>query len=113
MMTIENWCELEYYERAFMLGRLMSYMNNEDAYYYTDWLYIWPDGETFEGCVDDFGDKESYDELEKTFIRIYGDEEYHDDGLFSFSHIAKSILDVAHMFDNALGLKPIVDYTRK
>lgn len=93
-------------------------MNDETAYYDTEWLYIWPDGETEKECDDDFGDKESFEELEDTFESIYkynsADEEgvdpeeaeynFHRDGLYNPT---KEAVQVAHEYDKKLGLEPI------
>ena len=106
-MTDEEWEELEYYERAWKLGLIMMYMNDEEAYYGSGWLYIWPDGEKWEECVSDFGTKEAYKELEDSFKRIYGFEEYHENGLYSHRGVPKSVIKDAHYWDQKLGLSPI------
>ena len=106
-MTKEDWNDLEYFERAWKLGMIMKYMNNEEAYYGSGWLYIWPDGETWEQCYDDFNTEEAYQELEDSFKRHYGDEEYHGDGLYSHRGVPKSVIKDAHFWDKELGLKPI------
>ena len=82
-MTNEEWNKLTNGEKAWKLGMIMMYMNNEDAYYSSGWLYIWPDGERYEECMSDFENEESYKELEESFIRHYGYKEYHDAGLYS------------------------------
>ena len=105
-MTWEQWLELDYHDRAWRLAQIMSFMNNEDAYY-SGWLYIWPDGETYEACRDDFDNEESYMELENAFIDYYADKEFHNDGLFFSKKVYNSIVDDAHMWDEHLGLKPI------
>ena len=102
-----EWDKLPYYQRAWKLSLIMQCMNNEDAYY-SGWLYIWPDGETYEQCMRDFGDKESYEELERSFIAYYSDEEYHNDGLCTFGgEVPEEVVKDAHMWDEALGLSPI------
>lgn len=106
-MTKEQWEELEYGERAWKLSRIMIYMNDEEAYY-SGWLYIWPDGETWEECMEDFKDEESYKDLEKSFISHYGDKEIHRGGLFSNKGVPKSIIEDAHYWDEQLGL-PLIE----
>lgn len=99
--------KLPYGLLAWKLGEIMMSMNNEEAYY-GGWLYIWPDGETKEECMVDFGDKESYDELRKSFEKYY--KRYHDDGLYTEDD---DIVDYAHKIDAKLGLKPIENYYKK
>lgn len=103
--------EINYGEKAWKLNKIMMGMNNEGAYYDSGWLYIWPDGETYEDCLEDFKDKEDFDELEALFISIYSyhddeDEEnnYHDDGLYN---VDQETIDLAHEYDAKLGLDPI------
>ena len=105
-MTREIWNELEYYERAWKLYLIMHFLNDESAYY-SGWLYIWPDGETYEQCMDDFNDKESYEELERSFKGHYSDEEIHSAGLYSNKPIPKSVISDAHFWDKELGLPEI------
>lgn len=105
-MTKTEWDELPYHKRAWLLGQIMFYMNNEEAYY-GGWLYMWPDGETEDQCKDDFGDRESYEELEEVFVGYYSDKEYHADGLYSFKSVPSDVVKAAHMWDEFLGLEPI------
>ena len=51
---------------AWKLNEIIACMNNEEAYYESGWLYIWPDGETKRDANEDFGDKESYKEFINT-----------------------------------------------
>ena len=88
-------------EEAWMMNRVISAMNNEDAYY-GSWLYIWPDGESREECAYDFGDQESFDELQETFLKTY--KYYHADGLYD---AAPEVVEYAHMIDSKLGLAKI------
>lgn len=106
-MSEEDWNDLSNGEKAWMLGQIMMKMNDEEAYY-SSWLYIWPDGETWEACMDDFESDEAYQELERSFIDNYSDEEAHDAGLYSHEDIQKSIIKASHYWDKRLGLKPIV-----
>lgn len=105
-MTKQEWDNLDYYDRAWRLSMIMRYMNDEEAYY-SGWLYIWPDGETYEECMDDFNDEESYKELEDSFICHYSDKESHEGGLYSCRGVPKAVIIDAHMRDEVLGLKPI------
>lgn len=98
---IDEMAKLPYGVLAWKLGEVMMAMNNEEAYY-GGWLYIWPDGETKDQCMEDFGDKESYEELRQTFEKYY--KAYHDDGLYT---TRQDIVDYAHQIDNKLGLEPI------
>lgn len=102
---------VNYGHKAWVLNEIISSMNNEGAYYESGWLYIWPDGETEEECDDDFGDYDSFKDLEDEFISIYKyhddeDEEsnYHDDGLYNPTREA---VEIAHEYDKKLGLEPI------
>ena len=106
-MSEEDWNDLSNGEKAWMLGQIMIHMNDEEAYY-SGWLYIWLDGETWEQCMDDFNSDEAYQELEDSFIGHYSDEEAHDAGLYSHKDILKSIIKAAHYWDKRLGLEPIV-----
>lgn len=108
---------VDYGHKAWLLNEIISSMNDETAYYETEWLYIWPDGESYEECIEDFGDKQSFKELENTFLSIYQyndaedgedpeDAEYnfHRDGLYNPTQEA---VDLAHQYDRKLGLSPI------
>ena len=109
--------DINYGHKAWVLNQIISSMNDETAYYDTEWLYTWPDGETEQECDDDFGDKESFEDLERTFLSIYQyndaeegenpeDAEYnfHRDGLYNPTREA---VEVAHEYDKKLGLEPI------
>lgn len=106
-MNEQEWNELTNAEKAWMLGCIMSNMNDERVYYFSNWLYIWPDGETWEACMEDFEDDEAYKELEDSFIRHYSDEEYHEGGLYSSKKIPTTVIKAAHFWDEQLGLKLI------
>lgn len=115
-----------YGHKAWVLNQIISSMNDETAYYDTEWLYIWPDGETEKECDDDFGDEESFKDLEDTFISIYtynsaveefgegADKDpkcleeceynFHRDGLYNPT---KEAVELAHEYDKKLGLEPI------
>jgi len=105
-MTKEQWNRLTFGERAWKLGLVMQYMNDEEAYY-SGWLYIWPDGETYISCLEDFRDEESYKELEESFIRHYSEKEAHEAGLFSRRGVPVEVIDIAHFWDDQLGLPHI------
>lgn len=105
-MTHEEWLELDNGEKAWLLGQIMRYMNDEEVYY-SGWLYIWPDGETWEACMEDFEDDESYKDLERSFIGHYSEKEAHDAGLYSHKKVPTSVVKAAHYWDERLGLKPI------
>jgi len=89
---------------AWRLNEIISHMNDEEAYY-GSWLYIWPDGETKQDCNSDFGDKESYSELEECFIRKY--KAYHSDGICIYKEEDRKILEWANAWDKKLGLEKI------
>ena len=89
---------------AWRLNEIISHMNDEEAYY-GSWLYIWPDGETMADCNSDFGDKESYKELEESFIRKY--KAYHSDGICIYKEEDRKILKWANAWDKKLGLEKI------
>ena len=93
--------ELPYGEKAWQLNEIISHMNNENAYG-GGWLYIWPDGTEKEECLEIFGDKEDYEDLESAFKRYY--KAYHKDGLFDPS---EEVLGWAREWDKKLGLSPI------
>lgn len=105
-MNQKQWDKLTYGEKAWKLGLIMQYMNDESAYY-SGWLYIWPDGESYSACLDDFRDEESYKELEQSFINHYSDEESHDGGLYSCKGIPTEVIEAAHFWDKKLKLPKI------
>lgn len=105
-MKKKQWDRLEYYLKAWRLAQIMMYMNDEEAYY-SGWLYIWPDGETYEECKTDFNDKESYQELLESFKFHYSEKEAHKAGLYSSRGVPKQVVEDAHMWDKELGLDPI------
>ena len=94
-------------EKAYNLNEIISSMNDEEAYY-GGWLYIWPDGEDLDQACYDFGTKEEYEELETSFKKYY--RAYHKDGLYTPS---KRIEDMAHAWDEKLGLPPIKNYYKE
>ncbi len=102
----ETWDKLPCYDRAWRLNEIISHMNDEEAYY-GGWLYIWPDGETYSQCVEDFDTEENYKELEESFIRRYSDQEFHEAGLYSFKTVPQQVVEDAHMWDEVLNLSPI------
>ena len=106
-MNKQEWENLDYYQKAWKLGLIMQYMTHEGAYYESGWLYIWPDGETYQECMGDFDNEESYQDLEESFKSIYSEEEYHDAGLYSCRGVPKEVVEAAHYWDEVLGLKPI------
>lgn len=106
-MNKQEWNKLPYYKRAWLLGLVMEHMNHEGAYYESGWLYIWPDGESYQDCMYDFEKKEDYKDLEESFKRIYKYKPYHNGGLYSFKSVPQEVIDVAHFWDEELGLPPI------
>ena len=106
-MNKQEWNRLTNGEKAWKLGLIMRYMNDESAYYESGWLYIWPDGETYDACLDDFADEENYKDLEESFRAHYSDEESHDAGLYSHRGVPTEVVDAAHFWDEQLGLSPI------
>lgn len=105
-MNQEQWDKLPNYDKAWRLNQIISHMNDEESYY-SGWLYIWPDGETYEECKNDFEDDESYKDLEESFKFHYGDKEGHKAGLYSCRGIPEQIVEDAHFWDEKLGLEPI------
>lgn len=87
---------------AWKLNEIISSMNDEGAYYDSEWLYIWPDGETKQEAIEDFSDKEAYVELEETFESVY--RYYHEGGLYTAD---PEIIELAHKYDEKYGLDPI------
>ena len=104
-MTNEEWNKLSNGEKAWKLNSVMECLNDEEGYYY--WLSYYPDGESYLECLEDFKDDEDYADLEKTFVRIYKDEEIHDGGLYRHDGVPKEIAELAHWWDKKLGLPPI------
>lgn len=90
-----------YAQLAWGLNQIISSMNNEEAYFGC-WLNLWPDGESWEDCKNDFSNAEDYQELEDLFVKVY--ETYHDDGLFEAT---LETVQAAHAWDNTLYLDPI------
>ena len=108
-MNQQEWDKLKNYDKAWRLGQIMMHMNNEEAYY-GGWLYIWPDGETYEQCKWHFEDEEAYKELERSFISHYSHKGYHKDGLYAHKNTPQQVTDDAHFWDEKLGLEPIQVY---
>lgn len=105
-MTKQEWENLENYKKAWKLYLIIRYMNDESAYY-SGWLYIWPDGETYEQCMNDFESDEAYQDLERSFKAHYSDEEIHEAGLYSCKGVPQEVIEAAHYWDKELGLPPI------
>lgn len=93
----------EWGKKALILNDIIAGMNNEEAYY-DSWLYTWPDGTTADDVDEYFDNKDDYEDLLKTFKRIY--KRYHKDGLYD---VSKETLEKAHEFDRELGLSEIAD----
>lgn len=88
---------------AWLMNKVISSMNNESAY--MSWIYLWPDGETFELCQEDFGEnEENFNELVKKFERLY--KKYHNDGLYLRKE-DNEIIEFAEQMDSKFGLEPI------
>ena len=102
---IDEMAKLPYHVLAWKLNEIIASMNNEEAYYDSGWLYIWPDGESKEDCEWDFNTKDAYEELRQLFEKVY--KEYHDDGLYTNN---PDILEYAHKVDAKLGLEPIQNF---
>ena len=105
-MKKAQWDNLENYDKAWRLNQIIAYMNDEEAYY-SGWLYLWPDGETYDQCKYDFEDTESYEELEASFKHHYGGKREHAGGLYSHRGVPEQVIEDAHMWDEVLGLEPI------
>lgn len=105
-MIKTEWDKLSNHDKAWRLNQIMESMNDEEAYY-SGWLYIWPDGETYQECCLDFENPEDYLELEASFKAYYSDPEIHEGGLYCQNGIDPRIVEDAHMWDNILGLSSI------
>lgn len=95
-----------YAKEAFLMGKVIESMNDEEAYYGSNWLYTWPDGdiENEEDAAIYFSDKESFDELKDLFLDVYSDVTYHEGGLYRPD---EETVAYAHKIDKLLGLRPI------
>lgn len=91
----------KYAEEAWLMNKVISSMNNEEAYY-GSWLYYWPDGCDEEECAVTFNDKEAFEELRTVFEKVY--KAYHEDELFDAD---AETLEYAHKQDKQLGLRAI------
>lgn len=105
-MNKEQWNNLKNYDKAWRLNQIIMYLNDEEAYY-SGWLYIWPDGETYEDCKYDFEEDDSYKDLEESFKYHYSRKSTHNGGLYSSRGVPEQVIEDAHMWDEILGLKPI------
>ena len=103
--VLDEMAKLPYHVLAWKLNEIISSMNNEEAYYDSGWLYIWPDGERPEDCEWDFNTKDAYEELRQLFEKVY--KEYHEDGLYTND---PDIIEYAHKVDAKLGLEPIKNF---
>ena len=92
---------MNYAKKAWMLNKIISAMNDEEAYY-DNWIWLWPDGEDYEECEYDFGNKEDYEELERAFIYAY--KTSHKYGLYKAD---EETLKAARNWDEKLNLEPI------
>lgn len=54
-------------ELAWLMNLVVERMNCENAYY-GSWLYTWPDGSNQKECLEEFADKEFFEELAIKFI---------------------------------------------
>lgn len=97
----------KYAKEAWLMNKVISSMNNEEAYYGT-WLYYWPDGCDEEECALTFNDREALEDLREVFESVYKD--YHEDDLYEADD---ETLAYAHKQDALLGLKKIDNIKRK
>ena len=97
----------KYAKEAWLMNKVISSMNNEEAYYGT-WLYYWPDGCDEEECALTFNDREELEDLREVFESVYKD--YHEDDLYEADD---ETLAYAHKQDALLGLKKIDNIKRK
>lgn len=101
LLMSENLTSEEYAKEAWLMNKVISSINDEEAYY-GSWIYDWPDGLDEEDVVEYFGDKDSFEDLKETFIDTY--KIYHDEGLFDPD---EETIEYAKRWDKELGLEPI------
>lgn len=83
--------KLSHSKEAWLMNKVISSLNNEEAYYGSGWLYIWPDECSYEECEDYFSDEESFDELHNLYLRVF--KRYYKDGFYNHGYIDKDFLD--------------------
>ena len=105
-MNKEQWNTLKPCDRAWRLNQILMHMNDEEAYY-SGWLYIWPDGETYADCEYGFETEDDYKDLEESFKSHYSEKEAHKAGLYSSRGVPDQVIEDAHFWDEQLDLEPI------
>jgi len=81
-------------KQAWKMNQVISAMNNEDAYYGSGWLYVWPDGSDYSECLEYFGDDESFKELRTLYREVFKD--YYKDGLYNPEKVGPDALEFAN-----------------
>ena len=76
---MKNFNKMSRGEQAYAMNEVIASLNDERAYY-SDWLSIWPDGDTLEEAKDDFDDCSNEDwedfiQLFKNIVEMYGCED--------------------------------------
>ena len=98
--SLDEGTNLPYGVLAWNLHQLICSLSDERAW--GTWISLFPDGETKEQCMVDFGDKGSYNELKELAEKLY--KRHHKYGLFTDD---EKVIELAHQFDKKLGLEPI------
>jgi hypothetical protein len=82
-------------KEAWKMGQVISAMNDEEAYYGSGWLYLWPDECSYEECLDTFSDDDSYfEELKDAYYKIF--KRHHKDGLYNPERKGPDTIDFAN-----------------
>ena len=102
----------DYAEDVWAMNEVLTYMNNEEAYYGTGWLYLYADGCSYDELKDylsgEYGEpNELYQEYVDEFEHIYN--YYHEDGLYD---APRKVEEYANAWDKKLGLEPIENIKR-
>lgn len=102
----------DYVEDIWAMNEVLTYMNNEEAYYGTGWLYIFEDGCSYDELKDylsgEYGDPDDlYQDYLEEFEYIYN--YYHEDGLYD---APRRVEEYANTWDKKLGLEPIENIKR-
>lgn len=81
-------------KQAWKMNQVILAMNNEDAYYGSGWLYVWPDGSDYSECLEYFSDDESFKELRTLYRDVFKD--YYKDGLYNPEKVGPDALEFAN-----------------
>lgn len=96
-------------QQAYEMNEIICAMNNEGAYWDSEWTWYYPDGSDVDECEMYYNDDiDAFDELKQSFKFVYG--YYHRDGLYTED---ERVVYNAHQYDDEFKIKHIENLYNK